>query len=158
MFTRVCHSILSQMNPVHHLTPYFFNINFNSFLLFTPRSLQVFWIKFCMHLTSPCRLHDQSISMISSPYQYLVKGINYETLHYAIVSILLFPLSFRSKYFPQHPFHKQHQFTFFPSDNKVSCPYRIGVKPWLYWQNILLPTCIHNSFYKICVPENTFPK
>jgi hypothetical protein len=53
MFVRVSHSILIQMNSVHILTHYFFNINFNIFLLFSLRSLQVFWLKFCMLFSSP---------------------------------------------------------------------------------------------------------
>jgi len=70
MFTSVCHSVLMQMNRVHILTPYFFNINFNIFLLFTSRSLQVFWLKFCMHFSSP------HASYMASPSPWFHHPIN----------------------------------------------------------------------------------
>jgi hypothetical protein len=69
-------SILSQINPVHTFPAYFSKIHSNMNFPSTSRSsdwsltLQVFQLKFCMHLSSlPCMLHASPIapSLIWSP-------------------------------------------------------------------------------------------
>jgi hypothetical protein len=55
--------ILSYMNPLHTLPPYLFKIHFNIILPSMPGfqvvcTIQVFWQKFCKHLSLlPCVLH-----------------------------------------------------------------------------------------------------
>jgi hypothetical protein len=78
VFTTARHRsiLLSQMNQVHTLPPYFSKIHFNIILPSTPRSfewssLQVFQTKLCVHFSSsPCVLYAPPISflLISSSF------------------------------------------------------------------------------------------
>jgi len=64
--------ILSQINPAHTLTTYFFKVHFNIILPSTPvfklvSSLHIFLPKLHMHLCHACYMYRPSHPLTSSP-------------------------------------------------------------------------------------------